>query len=79
MPMRIDDKKVAVEELQEVANKAVSERLFSIAILCIYFSEIQLSKGTTAAGLPEKILSVNASIWYNVCFLPTNPIIFSII
>ena len=24
MPMRIDDKKVAVEELQEVANKAVS-------------------------------------------------------
>ena len=24
MPMRIDDKKVAVEELQDVANKAIS-------------------------------------------------------
>ena len=31
MPMRIDDKKVAVEELNEIANKAVNKSPISSA------------------------------------------------
>lgn len=43
---------------------AVSERLFSAAIACITSSDSHSVRGHTAAGFPEKSLSVKASTWY---------------
>ena len=44
-------------------TKAVSERLFSIAMSCMVSSGNHFSKGRTAAGFPENTLSAKASIW----------------
>ena len=50
---------------------AVSDRLFSIAKSDMAFSDGQLSITQTAAGLPEKGLSVKASTMY--CFIIFQP------
>ena len=41
--------------------KAVSDRLFSMAIACIASSGNQASSGQTAAGLPAKTAEAKAS------------------